>query len=267
MEEPDFSESQLQIWSDINIRDYLKSRYDIDALPFVFSTRKEKNTSWDSGYIFPWLKKGQIQNRGCNFFVQYKLSKKYISDGASGWENWNVPFFRFNLGYRKNRNWDFHQRDHLIKLRKQGFVVIYITNHILNYGDLHHLATNIRLIDTLPALDVTNSLSNHTYVSFTEDSDYFHLHSETESMKKHFFSHFGEMQEKTDIREDISFLVKFLMSYEEAIGLVDIDLSNISLDFGENDLRIFEAFFRVRYYLKTYLNVSWVRTFEPNEKE
>ena len=188
MADPRFSESQLQSAVNGALIRYTFEHYKTWVLPHVVSLFDEFTAGWDSALVVPWYPPGDPNQEGCNLFIQYKLSEKLVSTGASQWKYWSSPYYRFQIPHRtldKNDKYvnDYHQWKSLRKIAKAGYATFYATNNTLSKRVLKkdHDAGN--LLDKIRWLDVNDVKTRHRYVTFTESSSFFYLHSEPEAVE------------------------------------------------------------------------------------
>lgn len=191
MPEPNFSEGQLQ--NAVNAA-YGRAAFDFHGvwmLARVPSLLAEFELGWDSGFYFPWMPHPpSASDRGCNFFVQYKLSALLITSGAKEWAAWKSPYLRFKVPHsRQDPNTgkvvdDYHQWDRLKALGNRGYPVFYATNWTIHESDVDAAFQAGTLLDHVPSLDVRTVTSRHKHVTFTQQSAGFLLHSELEESAK-----------------------------------------------------------------------------------
>lgn len=257
MDEPDYCEAQLQQMVNTELFNRLRLASNPAPIPIVVPQWLEDLWGWDTGIYLPWLGPGNAAQKGCNFFIQYKLSKRYKSKGAYGWEKWNKPFFRFNLGYQRDGQWDLSQRDHLVMLAADGFIVAHVTNHVLTLKDLTELAAKDLLCDKLPVLRTTQELSKHRQVSFLPSGKDFALHSQ--SAQAHVVSLLSIFDEgrATQLTDDLPKLARVLKHFEEAVGITEHTLARF-LEHNQVQ-RIEQKALVAAAYLRKYLNVIWLR--------
>lgn len=65
-----------------------------------------------------------------------------------------------------------------------GYPAFYATNHVLTRHDLFSIASQQRLIDEIPWLEVAPITQRHKFATFTSSSPHFVLHSEPEEIQK-----------------------------------------------------------------------------------
>jgi len=181
MASPNFSEAQLQSAVNTALTIHLNKRYGYLPFAIIPSLRTEFLFGWDSGFYLPKISKGQLNQEGCNFFIQYKLSDQLTKSNASQWSYWNEPYFRFKIPHNKD---DFHQWDTLKKLANDGYAVFYATNNTLSREQLIEHYQSEKLLNNTPCLDVDQVNGRHHYVTFTNTSNNFFLHSELEESKQ-----------------------------------------------------------------------------------
>ncbi len=220
---PNFSECQLQhlVNSEITVRLLSEGRGFIPAI--LPSARLEKKLGWDTGFYFPWWAiPPKLDHKGCNFFIQYKISELLGSNGKE-WGFWNNPYYRFKIPYdiktdEGEYEKDFEQYDCLKNLSNKGYSVVYITNNVMKDKELFKLAEQRQLLETFPYLDVAEVRNRHVTVTFSNDKDIFLLHSEPEDVKK---KHSKELMEElknkeaTELQNDIKIFEKIVIEFEE----------------------------------------------------
>ena len=257
MIEPNFCELQLQQMVNSEIFNRFHGFALSPIIPIVVPQFYEDQWGWDTGLFLPWFGRGLQNQKGCNFFIQYKLSNKYDTSSALGWESWEAPFYKFNLGYRRKRRWDFVQRNHLIELSENGFITIYVTNNVVDFSELTRIAVHGELCSELPVLQVTDVLKRHKTVTFTEHADQFCLHSEIERAERSSVIKIFESVKPTEFNNDLNTVVKVLSRFEDAIGIQENGIRQIIERLPQQNF----------FYLKTrvvvsllrqYLNVDWV---------
>lgn len=102
---PNFSEAQLQSAINTALAIHLNKHYDYPLFVIIPSLRAEFLFGWDNGFYLTKTSKGQSNQEGCNFFIQYKLSDQLTKSNASQWSYWNERHFRFKIPHNKD---DFH---------------------------------------------------------------------------------------------------------------------------------------------------------------
>ena len=149
MLEPDFSESQLQ--SAANSAYAREVMHMGGEFPFAFvpSLPAEFLLGWDTAFDLDWLfhrlpPRLHGQHKGCNFFLQYKLSALADAPNRSKeWSAWNKSYFRFRIPHRKKlagryRD-DFHQWDRMKEIADTGVRTYYATNTMIEESELRRL--------------------------------------------------------------------------------------------------------------------------------
>jgi hypothetical protein len=240
--------------------------------PIVINLIEEHNLGWDTAFYFPWLLMPPHPNhRGCNFFIQYKLSK--LIEGPSGGEYslWKCPYLRFQIPYFTRYPpagqylYDYNQFDNLKELANQGYFVYYATNHVVYDDELFQITASQHLLDEIPFLDVSMMYDHHRKVTFTQNSSYFYLHSETRQIDitnwKQIYSVIKK-SEGTSLSNDIKFMTEFIPKLEKTMNIpkkggYQEDLMKIR-DIPKPD-KIFGEAIVVLKYLKKYLNVYWYK--------
>lgn len=190
MLEPNFSESQLQNAANSAYAKEVWRRNGTFPFPFVPSLPAEFSLGWDTAFDLGWLlhrlpPRLHYRHKGCNFFLQYKLSN--LTDGptrSKEWSVWNNSYFRFRIPHRKkcgNRyNNDFHQWERLKEIANAGIRACYATNTMVEEFELRSLYENDALLARIALLDVATIKRKHVHVSFVSPLTGFALHSKPE---------------------------------------------------------------------------------------
>lgn len=183
MIEPNFGESQLQQIVNTALTQFTYDNYGGYAHPIIPTLVAERMLGWDSGFHFPWLPYLPIEDQeGCNFFIQYKQST--FIEGTRGAQRsvWNQKYFRFKIPHTVKQNGlyvkDFHQYESLKLLSDNDCEVYYATNHLTDRDQLFEEASSGVLLDRIPFMDLRDMPGQHTYATFTSESDHFYLHSD-----------------------------------------------------------------------------------------
>lgn len=190
MQEPDFSESQLQQTVNSAIERHLYITKGVWLPAHIPSLIEEFDLGWDSAFCFSWLPQiPDNKNYGCNVFIQYKLSGQLTGPTAKEWKYWERSYLRFKIPYsiktQKNKfEDDYHQWCRLKEIADQKYPTFYATNSMLYRDVLHKDWSNGTLLDSIPLLDVRKVTLLHKHVTFTPDSQYFLMHSDHEEIKK-----------------------------------------------------------------------------------
>ncbi|GBE47416.1 hypothetical protein BMS3Bbin12_00576 [bacterium BMS3Bbin12] len=194
MREPNFSESQLQ--QAVNAA-FIRHVFEVRgewAFANIPSLCAEYDLGWDTAFYFRWLPHPPVdEHEGCNFFIQYKLSGLLTSAGAKQWEFWRSEYFRFKIPHSTQNDSgeyidDYHQWDRLKELANKNYPTFYATNDTLSKSDIKTKSDNGSLLGSIPILDVRHVNDKHKFVTFTNESDHFLLHSEKEEVNKVDFS-------------------------------------------------------------------------------
>lgn len=281
MIEPNFSESQLQQLINTEITMRLFSYKNQIYNPIIINLIEEFDLGWDTAFYFPWLLKSpNIKHRGCNFFIQYKLSK-LIERCKGDYKQWGCSYLRFQIPYpTKNKETkeyfdDYHQFDCLKDLATKGYYVYYATNHVVYERDLFEMSKKQELLDKIPFLDVSNINGHHKKVSFTQNSSYFLLHSEPKKIDNtkwgQIMGNIKQEQDKgTSLSDDVEFLEKFILNFEKILHVpkntgFDKDMEKIRFtNIPEFNKLIIKAII-VSKYLKQYLNIIWYKSWAEGE--
>jgi hypothetical protein len=265
MQEPNYCEAQLQQMTNTEMFNLLRSQGIFNSFPRIIPPHLEDLWGWDTGFFLPWLGLGHTSQLGCNLFIQYKLSNEYNGRRSQGWQVWQQSFFRFNLGYRRHRRWDFNQRNHLVMLSNQGYAVVYITNHVLDFNDLANLARQDQLCSSLPVLRVDRTISRHKRVSFTANSTQFSLHSNMEKASRVTITKVLSDIRTTTLDTDINTIIEILSHYEEATGFKEETLKQAITRLEGSALEYLRPYI-VQSFLHKYLNVYWLRFLRRGHK-
>lgn len=199
MRDPNFSESQLQQAVNAAYIRYIYETRGQWVFAHVPSLFDEFELGWDSAFYFPWIHHPPVNDhKGCNFFIQYKLSGQLTSSGAKQWEFWNSEHFRFKIPHStRDANGtfidDYHQWERLKELADQNYPTFYATNATLSKNEIITESNAGSLLNSIPMLDVRSVANVHKLVTFTPDSPHFLMHSEKEEVKKHLFKNVEEL--------------------------------------------------------------------------
>jgi hypothetical protein len=182
---PNFGEGQLQQCVNTEFTFWAYRNHGVFVSPGIPTLPEEENLGWDSGFYFPWLPiVGLPDQKGCNVFLQYKLSVLIEGPGGGQYSNWNNPYFRFRIPHKTKKNNtyidDYHQYNALRSLSRNNSEVYYATNQVTTRDELFALSEAQILINNTPFLNVSDLMSQHVYVTFTASSSHFLLHSEIE---------------------------------------------------------------------------------------
>jgi hypothetical protein len=194
MLEPNFSESQLQQAANSALIRMLSETHGKWLFAHILSLHDEFLHGWDTGFYLDWLPYAPLlDNAGCNFFVQFKLSNLCTSSGAVEWSCWKKEYFRYKIPHNaKNAAGkyvdDYHQWDRLKALASNGYPTYYATNATLDKSALMTAYEAGVLLNDIPLLDVRSVKGVHKHVTFTPTSKIFKLHSELEESSAITFS-------------------------------------------------------------------------------
>ncbi len=183
MIEPNFGEPQLQQTINSAIVFKALEEHGVHVDTIVPTLVAESGLGWDSAFHLPWIGLDPlINNDGCNFFIQYKLSTLIEGRRGGQWSDWHCPYFRFKIPHTKKVGVeyipDFHQYDALKSLSALPCQVYYATNHVTTRAELFNEAASRTLYDRVPLLSVRDMNQHHHFATFTESSGHFYLHSE-----------------------------------------------------------------------------------------
>jgi len=250
MLEPNFSESQLQTAANLAFANEIRRRVGGFPFPFVPSLPAEFLLGWDTAFDLEWVRRrlsGPFANRhkGCNFFLQYKLSGVMEhARNSKEWSAWQAPYFRFRIPHRKKVRDrvvdDFHQWERLKEIAAAGVPTCYATNTMLEESELRQLFETRTLLDRVVLLDVAPIKRKHIHASFADPFTKFMLHSVPEE---------SELITLTGLINKLSNAT--YKSYEEgiveltsiAVGLSKGDRSATDAPTVEQELASFQQFF------------------------
>ncbi|TRZ87065.1 MAG: hypothetical protein D4R88_09910 [Methanosarcinales archaeon] len=271
MIKPNFSESQLQqlVNTEITMQLYFHKKIFIN--PTIVNLIQEYKLGWDTAFYFPWLLVPPNPNhKGCNFFIQYKLSRLIEGHRGKEWGYWNSPYFRFQIPYStkdiNNRSFDdYHQFECLKDLANQGYNVFYATNHVVYNDELFDIAANQQLLDEIPFLDVSKISGRHKKVTFDQHYSHFVLHSEPiEIQINRWSSILNTIKEsnKTTIFNDLEFLKNLLLEFENNVmkineGGFSSEIRRIE-NIEDNNIKIVIKALIISKYLMRYLDIYWL---------
>lgn len=271
---PNFSESQLQELVNIEIERCLYDTHRRLYPPIIPSLREGYVLGWDTGSYFPWLWHHRFnleRHRGCNFFLQYKLSSLFEGLPGKEYSFWNRPYLKFLISYStKDRltgryGYDHNQFDNLKKLANQGYPVYYATNQAIYLEDLQRLADSNALLNDIPFLDVSNITDRHNKVTFTQNSEYFLLHSKAIKVPVTRWEQvYNTAKNKggSTFSEDVKSLGDFILAIEKHFnmsgkgGFASAIQKTNELDWPKQ-IRIIAKAMVVAKYLRKYLGLHW----------
>lgn len=278
MIEPNFSESQLQqvVNTEITIRLFLRTGQMYH--PTIVSLIKEYDLGWDTAFYFPWLlQTPHPKHRGCNFFIQYKLSE--LVEGARGneYSSWGCPYLRFKIPHLTKDEttgkyfYDYNQFDRLKELADAKYYTYYATNHLVYDHQLFRLADSQQLLDEIPFLDVSLITDYHPKVTFTERGSFFLLHSEVKKIDIVRWENIFPSIRKTEgtaLSEDVEYINEFLIRAEKRLEFSD------NMGFLREKAKIAQVEPTVRpiaealiaaKYLRLFLNIYWYKIWSQSE--
>jgi len=192
MTDPEFCESQFQAATNLAYANEIRQL--TGDLPFMFvpSLPAEFLLGWDTAFHFDWIPNRlstrlAYHHKGCNFFLQYKLSSLSDTPNRSKeWAIWEKPYFRFQIPHRKKvgnkYHNDFHQWMRLKEIASVGVPTYYATNTMIEEHKLITLFKNGTLLDRVALLDIAPIKRKHIHVSFANPFTKFVLHSEPEEI-------------------------------------------------------------------------------------
>ena len=266
MPKANFAENQLQQEISLSLYKYFfKLGQEIDI--FIPSLLEEAHLGWDSAFAYPCYNQPSYNYKGygVNFFIQYKLSEKLQTPKAKEWCEWKKPYFRFKLphspknkGATNNKD-DYHQYDILKKLANDGYSVFYVTNSVISLHELFAMRKTNTLLQNTPCLNVANITNYHKYVTFSDSSNYFKLHSEVEILKQYNLEqNLKEIYIKNNFipfNESVNNLIKYLSEMERELErelVFDEKIRQISkpykFDKRRNDFILIKQIFKNENY-------------------
>lgn len=269
---PDFSEAQLQQLINTEIVFTLYRMHGKIFPSIVLFPWEEALLGWDTGYYFPWLKRPpHFNHKGCNFFIQFKISE--LIEGRKGreYKQWQCPYMRFHLYYltkdpeQDRYVYDFSQFNILKNLSAENYPVYYSTNHILSHTELLGLANTITLLNVIPFLDITNIGSNHRSVTFTQNSPHFILYSEPEEIKITKWDQLlntVKAGKSTDLTDDTKILSEFILRYEYDKKIDDTYGILAEMEKAKTlpaEILILAKAHVISKYLKRYFDLYWFK--------
>lgn len=273
MIEPNFSESQLQQLVNTEITMQLFASRGKLFNPVIVSLIAEYDLGWDTAYYFPWLLMPKDpKQRGCNFFIQYKLSSKLESKGGE-YSFWDSPYLRFHIPHlSKNKStgkyhYDYHQYDCLKELSNSGYAAYYATNHIVYNDELFSLAMAQKLIYEIPFLDVSEVNDYHAKVTFTEKSPHFLLHSDISEAKLLSWQSIMEKiygYQPTNVTDDVKNIKDAVLKSVKAKGtpesiLGKLQSNEVKVQSIPEPQRIFAEVILMVGFMRHYLNTYWYK--------
>jgi len=240
--------------------------------PTVVSLIEEYDLGWDTAFYFPWLlETPHPKHRGCNFFIQYKLSELVEGARGSEYSSWGCSYLRFKIPHQTKNGttgkyfYDYNQFNHLKELADARYHTYYATNHIVYDHQIFRLADSQQLLDDIPFLDVSLITGHHPKVTFTEHGSYFLLHSEANKIDivrwENIF-HSVRKTKGTALSEDVEYINELLIRAEERLGFSKVggflrEKAKIA-QVTESLRPIAEALIAAKY-LRLYLNVYWYK--------
>jgi len=262
----DFGECQLQSMVNIEMVRHAMEHHNHYVVPIIPTLAAEYYLGWDTGFLMPYeTMPPSASNRGCNLFIQYKLSE--IVEGVRGGEyaHWNQEYFRFQIPHYDSDSgvYDYHQLHALQSISQSGYSAFYATNHSVELSVLSGQTIQGVLLNNIPFLDVANVIDDHFYCTFTQDSPHFILCSEKEEVKKQDFRRIIEKVEPTTLKSDIKSISKILkehlprsiskMLMEELESQSNVDIPD--------EFRVYRSFALLTRYLRVGLNIHLFRIY------
>jgi hypothetical protein len=185
MTTPNFSELQFQQVVNTAIGSCFMRHGRSPAFPFVPSLVQEFDLGWDTAFHIPSLIYDiNLEQEGCNLFLQYKLSSLLSTRRAREWAHWGRPYHRFRIPYAMKDEsgrivGDYHQWDRLKELADNGHGVFYATNTTISRADLvSSYSDSEGPLKYVAFLDVARVTTRHESVTFEPSSSQCKLHSE-----------------------------------------------------------------------------------------
>ena len=219
MLEPDFCESQLQTVCNMLICRLLGSR----SFPIIPSLVEEWELGWDSGFIIGGSPTPAPDQKGCNFFIQYKLAGLLEGPRGGQYQYWSEPYFRFRIPHSKrDEGWyykDYHQYHRLKALSQRGYLALYISNSVINVQHLFEISEHGLAAITV-AVNLSDFYDTHEFVTYTAASSHVMLHSEPVKAPKQRVRTFFKLikvSRATTFEEDILEIPKALFGDEVSL--------------------------------------------------
>ncbi len=121
-------------------------------IPKIPSLPEEYKLGWDTGFYFPWLGiPHNPKHKGCNFFLQYKISSE-IGKKGNQYSYWSAPYYRFQIPYttKENGNYVYDDFQYYSNIHKVKFFTD-LTKNYDNFIELVFLLEGLlqRKIDLL----------------------------------------------------------------------------------------------------------------------
>ena len=141
------------------------------------------------------------------------------------------------------------------KLANGGYSVFYITNSVISLHELFAMRKTNTLLQNTPCLNVANITNYHKYVTFSDSSNYFKLHSEVEILKQYNLEqNLKEIYIKNNFipfNESVNNLIKYLSEMEREL-VFDEKIRQISkpykFDKRRNDFILIKQIFKNENY-------------------
>ena len=205
MLEPDFCESQLQVICNMLICVLLGN----GAFPIIPSLAQEWELGWDSGFIIGGSPTPAPDQKGCNFFIQYKLAKLLEGPQSGQFQYWSEPYFGFQIPHgKRDEGWyynDYHQYHRLKALSQRGYLALYISNSVTNVQHLFEISVN-GLDAITAAVNLSDINGTHKFITYTAASSHVMLHSEPVKAPKQggrTFFNLIKVSRATTLQEDL----------------------------------------------------------------
>lgn len=219
MLQPDFCESQLQTVCNMEICTLLGNR----SFPIIPSLVEEKELGWDSGFIISGGSTPAPDQKGCNFFIQYKLSDLLEGPRGGQYQYWNAPYFRFRIPHsRRDGGWyykDYHQYHRLKALSNRHYLVLYVANSVMVVQDL--LQHSVHGLDAITsAVNIADINTTHEFITYTATSNHVMLHSEpvkAPKLRVQKISELIKVSPATTFEEDLLQIPKVLFGEEVSL--------------------------------------------------
>jgi hypothetical protein len=257
MARPNFNECELEMITNIAIINYLKAQGHA-VYPRLTTQREERQWGWDSGYHLPFLGPTNPDQLSLNFFIQYKISGFFQRSNAVGFNLWNQPFYRFTIQQQRHIGNPNNQLIRLLHLVNQGYKTVYSTNNVHLYSDLFNLAVRHRLCNTLPLLPVSNRLINHRYVSFSNNSAHFNLHSPVEQQEMLSIETLVNQINPTPTRNVFDSIYRLITESRVSQQTVDEEIESLRRLIPPEENIQFDPFLTgIWHILRTHLKINW----------
>jgi hypothetical protein len=209
-----FGESQLQV---LFIIEFVNKMNNNRIQPIVPTTNQEKLLPWDVGFNLPDIGQPNIDQMGCNLFLQFKRSALIRTSRGAHWRRWGQSYFRFDMAHiklnkctgRKEMNYD--QYDILKDIQAEGYPAFYVTNHTDDFNELMRWAVSGCIIDECPAFHLGYITERHKSATFLRGADRCIMESKPEEMLSKGWEELVKIikdSPRTSMRQDLAIFPK-----------------------------------------------------------